>query len=430
LNKQVLIVFLVIAGFISALIWTVPGVEVNVNFGQLLGILFGGCLLVRGVVNNYEIPLVFKDWPSFFIYAYLGSNIFSSVFFSSDSMKALKSCMAIAVYVNIYHIARWLIQAANSSAQTVQFMKITNLASALFGLVCMIMSILLGGWENIGVSLGHIGEDTPSIRSLCYEPNVFAIITSMVLCFNIAAYAQGQQKTLKDLLFIVIIAVCVLFSYTRSAYVTLTLATLIILLLSKKLTSRTFGYLSFAVLTVLLLGGLLSEDNFLKQAVLNRTANIGNFEEGSGLGRVASYIIGFNGFLQKPIFGNGSMSADTGDINAITGEIQHVMGSAGWLSSSLVQSLHDTGLFGAAMVLGIFISLIRTNYSYFRTAKNQPDKSILLGFLGGNIIILVASQITSVFWIAFPFVYWASNMAFISGLKKINHSVNVDKAAV
>ncbi len=410
----------------SALIWKIPagGGEVNINFAQLLGLFIAAAGIMWAVYKRYDIPFLYTDKLSLLLYGYLVSNIFSSLFFSSQPAKALKSCIVILVYINIYQVMRWLIQKGDETA-SIRWLKVVSFASCIFGFTAMIASLVLGGWENIGVSLGHISENAPSIRSLSYEPNVFAIITSVIVCLNIASYIMLPESDVKDLGIILFISLCILFAYTRSAYASLTLAFLIMLGVSGKITIKTMRYAIVGIVVIGALGIMLSSDNFLKQAVLTRTVNIGNFEEGSGVGRVATFMLGWSGFVRSPVFGNGTMMAETADVNMF-GELQELMGSPGWLSGSFIQSLHDTGIVGALIILTFFVSIIRANYSCYKNEENKVRKSIFLGFMSGNIVLAIASQITSVLWIGFPFVYWAINISMISYSKRQIEIINTN----
>ena len=72
-------------------------------------------------------------------------------------------------------------------------------------------------------------------------------------------------------------------------------------------------------------------------------------------------------------------------------------------------------------MLGIFVSILIANHSLFTKLKNDDErKGIVLGFLGGNIILFISSQLSSSLWISFPYVYWGINMAFISWCKRNN----------
>jgi hypothetical protein len=198
-------------------------------------------------------------------------------------------------------------------------------------------------------------------------------------------------------------------------------AVLGIMMLSKKvrlvISLFNWGIVVVLLLTVIFL--FLPEDNDIKIALSNRVNSLTEFSKGSGLGRVQGYILGFEGFLKNPVFGNGTLSTDTEFYNTFRNQHQELMGSAGWLNGALIQALQDTGIIGFLIVLGIFISVLIANYNVFIKLPDWLiEKSIILGFIGGNIILLISSQFSSPLWISFPYIYWGINMSYLGYCKK------------
>ena len=125
------------------------------------------------------------------------------------------------------------------------------------------------------------------------------------------------------------------------------------------------------------------------------------------------------GFGNNPVMGNGTFSAETRIFNPYKGQYEERMGGAGWLTGSWIQSLHDTGVVGFAILFTLFGFLLRSNYRLFKMLPStDSNKSLVLGFIGGNLIIIIASQLSSPLWTAFPYVYWGINMGFIAVCKE------------
>lgn len=303
-----------------------------------------------------------------------------------------------------------------------------NYWSAWFGLACMVVSFLQGGKENIGASLGQLGtagietisRPLPSIQSLSVEPNIFAIITAVILCLHLSSYILGV-KGKGQLVIIIILSVAVLFAYTRSVYVALVLALIFLLFLTRKI-KLLLSLFNYGIVLVLIIGTLLfvlPDDNDVKHALVSRATTLFDFNHGSGAGRVQGYIIGLEGFNKSPIFGNGTLSADTRFYNSYEKRYQERMGSAGWLNGVLIQSMNDTGILGIVTILALFGSVLLSNYSvYKKLSKASPEKNLVAGFIMGNIILLIASQTSSTLWVSFPYIYWGINMAFLQFCRK------------
>ena len=126
-----------------------------------------------------------------------------------------------------------------------------------------------------------------------------------------------------------------------------------------------------------------------------------------------------NGLSESPLIGNGTFSAETRIFNIYANEYQEQFGGPGWLTGTWIQSLHDTGIIGFLIVLGLFGSILLANLRIFKQISNPTiEKSMILGFIGGNIVIIVSSLLSSSLWISFPYIFWAINMAFIAKCKR------------
>lgn len=416
--RNFLIFLLVASIFTSGIKFNIElgsGTTVNLGLTQILALLgFVGMFFFSLTVGK-PIPLFYKDRFSLLLYLYAGCNFFSSIFFSDNRGHAIKSAIVVLMYVMIYQTVRWIAQTQEETFKLLRYLRNSNYASAWLGLITMVAA-LVSGTGNFGVALGHINGEAPSIRALTFEPNIFAITTAAVLMFSISENILGIRQRGTQLLMIISLLLSILFAYTRSVYVSLIFSLMVTMKVLKKIT------LNFAVnilvITAVVAGliFLAPKDNFIRDAFVSKTVNMFNFEEGNGLGRVEVYLIGWAGFRSSPVFGKGTMSANTDVINETTGEIQQAQGSEGWLSGALIQCLHDTGIIGGVVMLAVFLSIILINYKSFKREKDITNRSILLGFFAGNIVMAISSQLSSVLWIAFPYCYWAINMAFISQL--------------
>lgn len=432
-----LLTILVISSFTSDLrLWNI---SFSINLSQIVAIVLFGWLLVVCAINNLKIPIFYKDVTSFFIYLYFLSNLFSSLLYSSNRSLSLKGSAVIFIYVFIYMITRWAMKFVLNPQTMVQKMVKYNHISALIGLGCMFFA-LLTGQENFGISydqLATAGISTletyvPSIKSLAIEPNLFAISTAVVLSINLCIYLLWR-KSMKELGIIVLLSVAIIFAYTRSVYIAIVISVLCLMVLSKRV-KLLKSLASYTVVVLLIIGSLiiiLPDASALKNALESRARTLIDFKSGSGLGRVEAYQIGYQGFLQNPLFGNGTLSADTQWYNPQKHEYGQRMGSPGWLMGLWIQALHDTGGVGLVIILCLFASVLYANYKIFKALSHLTiKKSIVLGFIGGNIIMFITAQLSSPLWISFPYIYWGINMAFLGHCREMIQRQDLPEVSV
>jgi hypothetical protein len=401
----------------------------TVNFSHLVALPLFLLLILYNALNRKSFVVLYQDIPSTFIYFYFFVNVFSSILFSPDPDRSLKGCLLIFSYVLIYITTRWAMKHIVDKHEAVKKMLTFNFFSAIFGIVCM-LTYLAFAVETIGISFGQLGtariegigrSELPSIQSLSIEPNIFAIVTAVYLVINFCLYLFWSRSK-RELLVVIILSFAVLFSYTRSVYISLLLALILVVVLSRKFTIivRVINYsiIFFVIVGCFLF--LLPKNNKVKLALNNRLTTLLEYRKGSGAARVEGLMIGVEGFRSNPVFGKGTLSANTEFYNPWRKIFQHRMGSPGWLNGVLIQALHDTGLVGVLIVLMINGSVLYYNYrTYVRLDKSSFERSIVLGFFGGNIILFIASQTSSTVWVAFPYIYWGVNLGFLAHCKTL-----------
>jgi hypothetical protein len=282
---------------------------------------------------------------------------------------------------------------------------------------------LLTSEGNIGATFDHINQfniasidkPIPSIRSFAIEPNLFGIVTASVFAIYLAIYLTWDKSS-KIIWPIALLGITLILSYTRSAFMGVIFSVFIMAFISKqwKVLARVFQYgLAFVVVISLLILILPDESSF-KQAISYKLGlGMIDVSSGTAIPRLVALQESINGFVKSPLIGNGIFSANNIFINPHTFEVTGTAGPIGWLNGLFIQSLHDTGILGLLSWVCFFFFLLHFNYRIFKKLPPSFERSVVLGFIGGNIILLVGSQASSVVWIAFPFVYWAINLSIL-----------------
>ena len=366
-----------------------------------------------------QVPIFYRDLPTLFLFLYPLSNLISSLIFSHVLWISIKGCISIFIYYMFYIMARWLTVKFKETDFVLNTVFRYNLISVGFGIISLILfSMLKGRFELLGVSTGHLEKDgfgTASIRSLSFEPNIFSLITASVGCCYIA-YSFTARNILKKRFFILLIVMGLLLSYTRSVYFSFSVAFIIIVIVTDKVSIKNALLFLLGLISFGLLFTLAFSNTAIYTAVIGRASNIFNIEEGSALGRVYTILIGLEGFYRHPIIGNGLFTADMLSIDEFTGELKELSpGSPGWLFGTWIQALHDTGIVGFLIIIALFFIIIRENYKWFKTGTAKY-KYLPVGFMGATILMLISTQSSSVMWVSFPYIFWGINMGLKSSV--------------
>jgi len=241
------------------------------------------------------------------------------------------------------------------------------------------------------------GRGSLSVNGFFLEPNLYGIFVLCVLgiMIGIGLYAPAHQLRLLGAAGLIGL-IGLLLGYTRSTWLGLGLLIAVLaMIVATRGTRRAFA--RYSVITTLLAAGaigllallmLLSIAGY-EIGLLNRFLQI--FDVGSDSAAVRTIVWGLaiDAWRKHPWIGNGPLSFPY---------------TSGWIFSSMLQSLHDSGIIGLICMLWICLgTMAYTWYGYFRATEPQ-DRGILLGYLLALIGLFFTSQFSSFFWGGFSWV--------------------------
>lgn len=381
-------------------------------------------VLVEYSKKQIRIPL-FIDNISLLLYFVWITSLISTLLFSGLPLRSVTGAINFTFFIFLFIVSRWVMLLINPD-QLVKSLLTSNNISAFFGISCLVIA-LITDLPNIGITYDHvnkfniasISKSIPSIRSLAIEPNLFGIATASVLSIYIAIYLTWDRRTQISKV-ILLLGLALILSYTRSAFIATALALITMATISGRRMAivRTIRFAIIFVLAIILLLAILPDESSFKKAIAYKLGiGILDFSGGTAIPRLISIQESFRGFANNPIFGNGIFSANNISINPFTGEVTGTAGPIGWLNGQFIQVTHDAGLLGLIGWALFYVLLFNFNYALYKRLPPSLERSIILGFIGGNLVILIGSQASSIVWLAFPFVYWAINLTVIQNFR-------------
>jgi len=371
-----------------------------------------------------------KDWPSKWVLFYFLINLLPSLFVAHTAA-SIKGSLVISVYAGIYFAVRYLTLYRTGTLYPLKKLLSFNKLSVLFGLGSMFFYLLFKPGPIIGVATGHLTTGFPSIRSLSFEPNTYAIMTASIFCLIIGQSLYIRRLPTKVKFSVGLVGISLVFAFTRSVFLAVPLACFLIIWISGKIPMTKVVVALFLVGIFLSTYVAFSDKNIVIQSFVSKFNNPFDQESGSVSGRLDAYTTGINGFLKSPLIGNGTLSADTKVLDKYTKEYKDENGSSGWLTGFWIQSLNDTGIVGLLIGLGMLMSFVRVNYRCFKGEReSQFRQSLYLGFMAAAIVVAICTQISNVMWISFTFVFWGINMAVVKQLNKKEETYEQAKVVV
>jgi hypothetical protein len=426
--KEIFVGILVFSSFCSAIRLEIGFIGISVTH-LFMPIIFGFAIALHK--KSAKIFPIQTDNASIFLYFIWFVSIVSTLLYSGFPVRSITGAVNFSSFIFLYLMSSWIFTSIEAN-RLVKILINSASASAYIGVFSLVIAIVTNQ-GNIGATYDHISQfniasitkPIPSIRSFSIEPNLFGIITASVLSIYLAIYLTWD-KTNRIVGVITLLGLTLIFSYTRSAFLGFSIGVITMAFISKKarVVVRTFQYGALFGILLALLIIILPDENSFKLAISYKLG-IGMFDLSSGtaIPRLVAIQEGFDGFIKSPLIGNGIFSANNVFINPHTSEITGTAGPIGWLNGLFIQALHDSGLLGLLGWVCFFFFLLHLNYRMFRKLPPSLERSIVLGFIGGNIVILVGSQASSVVWISFPFVFWAINLSILKYYSKQLNSV-------
>lgn len=412
-KPNILFLLLLVSAFTSGLRFdlSTQSTTITINISQILSLILVVYYFYKNINNKYKVKTNFEILDIAII-LYLFSNIFSSLFFSSHVLQSLKSCLTISSYILIYFVTKKFTLNLQNETILIDILYILNIISMAIGVSFLLLSLSGVFPSNIGVNLLQLSSGFPSITSLSYEPNLFAMISAVMGSLSILSFLLKFNKY-NNLVVLFLTIINILFSFTRTVYFSFPFSIgITTLFISRKRLKNLFLF-GLVLLTGIVVYQVILSDNRNFAAVSDRLKGLFDFETSSGYTRLLSYEIAFKSFNNSPIWGNGTNTAPTEFVNKWTGKIENLSHSKGWLTGAWIQSLQDTGIVGFIIIAAIFISSIFMNYKAYKISECKARQTIFVWFIVGNLIIAITSQLSSSLFIAFPWIYWGINVAII-----------------
>ncbi|MHB1403793.1 MAG: O-antigen ligase family protein [Thermoleophilia bacterium] len=396
------LILLLVATQFSIFTFNVGGYNLRPDQLTLLFVLF--VFLILFLTRKVRLHSTIIDIP---IVGLITVGFISSYLYSSDPAFSFRSLVLQMVYMTMYFLTVNVLLEHRSKINTiVKIMMVIAILHALYAIASL--AAYMAGFNIGGISYSHLSTmSIPSTAGFFPEANLLgAFATIMLALFFTHLVTQKGSGILKNrylVLGVVLLFGISLTSLTRSAWIGL-LAIIVVLPFYAKPKFNVVNPRALLVITVIVLGITLivfpvvnyvfSAASGTSNALLNRFDNILNFNSTSFEGRTAIQQVAIDQWRLKPVLGYGVLSLPVGEHS-----------NRGWLFSTMIQSLHDTGLVGAFFMLWIHIVPIGYGLWASTKARDQIRRATLVGLSLGALALFISSQLSSFIWLGFPWVF-------------------------
>ena len=368
-----------------------------------------------GKVRLHHTPLLIP------VIGTLAVNLLFSYWYSPDKGFSYQSCVLLAIYLLMF------ILTVNILGNDVRLLKSTPIMLVVIGVFQAMYGLIAVALNNAGIDIKGVTITTTGVGIAASggfeEANVLAAflsIVALILLAHVSLKSEWQRRGPYVYVGLALVLMALLLTYTRAAWIGFVLGSLCLLVLFRpsrniinlRSLALLIGLVVVFVVVGVPLGNYISATTGGEQGGLTeRISNLTNFAEGSGQGRAEIEALAISRWEENPLLGRGTFSMPRTELTRIA--------QGGWLYSSIVQSLHDTGLLGTIFLVWIYIGGVIIGIKGYLKSSTRFWKATMAGVTLGWGALAIASQASSSAWLAFSWIYlgllvsWSENIELL-----------------
>jgi O-Antigen ligase len=356
--------------------------------------IIGGilCISVLFIWKARRMPVRWMA-PDYWLAAYAGLNIFSSLFTSQAPMQTIKWAVQQVLVIFAYFLLRVLIEDQARFRKAFAVLLVTGAITVGYGVFCFYLNLLFG--SEFGVTIGQYG-DIPATYGLQYEANLLGSYSGALCMLMLVMYLfEGRRRYLIG--YAVALAALAI-SLSRGAVGATLVGFLAVLLFSRRkrlVTRKSVSALAIATMCALV---VVLPVVFQHYSERFSTVDIADpTADPDTLTRVVTATSAVDEVLKHPILGGGTSSFQL----VFDSELLGADPGQGWIGNTELRVLHDTGLVGLAVFVGFLVSLVRNS----RKLLKQETNPYLIALLAAALVYSVSFQATEGTLLAFFWVH-------------------------
>ena len=306
--------------------------------------------------------------------------------------EVLLSCVLTFGYflvVNLMRTKAWLHRCVLAIVSSGTVVAVIGILQYLFG------EILLGAW----VDTDYFFDIKGRVTSLFENPNVLATYLVAILPFALFLLAKAEYRRERFVCFfsVVSILLCIVFTWSRGAWLA---AIVIVLLFALIYSKKTLRYLFFFGFAIPFLSFVLP------QSIVRRFGSIGDLADSSTTYRLYTWRGSWNAIQEY--FWGGVGYGNTAYETVYPRFAYAGMEAAEHSHNLLLQLLFGVGIGGLLIFLAVLFLQFQMNLEYMRTAKDTASKWMVAAAICAVIGVLVMGLFDFV-WYNYRifFLFWA-----------------------
>lgn len=357
--------------------------------------IIGGIVCIS-VLFLWKIRRMQVRWmaPDYWLAAYAGLNIFSSLFMSVAPMQTVKWAVQQVLVICAYFVLRVLIEDQARFRQAFGLLLLTGAITVGYGVICFYSNLLFG--SEFGVTIGQYGE-IPATYGLQYEANLLGSYSGALCVVTLVMYLfEGRRRYLIG--YAVALAALAI-SLSRGALGATLVGFFAVFLVGRRkrlLTKKSVGALVIATMCALVVVLPVVFQHYTERF---STVDIADpTADPNTMTRVVQATTAVDEVLKHPVLGGGTSSFQLAwDWQSMGTDWE----DQGWIGNTELRVLHDTGLVGLAVFVGFLVSLVRNSWKVLEHETNP----YLIALLAAALVYSISFQATEGTLLAFFWVH-------------------------
>jgi O-antigen ligase len=382
----------------------------NIRMDQLIIVFLMIILFLSNILGKIKLYLdkTGRLLLLFFIWSFAISFLLSP-----NHKYSLVETINLLSSASVYFVLTNLLRSKKNINKYFKSFLWAGILSTSYGIIIFVLSII--GLKIYGVNLNENGSMAYGVFATMREPNIFGsfsliyFILSLVIILSLPKEKRKYNKLVVYLIFSS--GLGLFLSFTRGVWLAAIVGVIITLGTNKEISNyirkkgTSIFLLAIFVFFILIIGNILISNSIIRYKI----SHLFDYSGGTGAGRIDIWENAFKSFLESPWFGRGTYS-----YAAIYSP--ELVGSGGqesvaWIGNLFLTLLHDTGIIGMVIFLGMTFVLLKEG---IKSAKWFMDVSPMNAAISyGFCISLVCLIIAFIFTTGFSYVYAWSVLGFI-----------------
>jgi len=339
------------------------------------------------------------DMPDYWVLAYVAINYVSSTFGSSSRSDTLRWALLNSLAVLPYFLIRFLVRDAETLQKAFRILVTIGIMESVYGILCYVSHHTFN--TTVGVEVGQYMTDVAGLYGSLAEANLFGAYTGCVAVLALAMYLVGGRR-LGYLLCFFVGSIALVLSLSRAALVAAVLAAGWVCWWARQVRERQPRRTAALIAAVAVILGIVvpTTGDVLQERFADMFSE-GRLGEQTTIGRLIEAHEALQEFSEHRLIGSGTAS-----LQLYFDWSMYVPGmrdSVSWVGNITIRILHDTGLVGLAIALGLLGSLW---WKVRRVLRERSSAApVLVALSAGMLLYAISFQATDGTLLAFPWIH-------------------------